>query len=62
MEGVMQLVAESSVADRRGLQLIGITLAALLMATTIIAAMLVHRGPNGDAYQSSHGICAQRLG
>jgi hypothetical protein len=56
----MHTMTDSSVADRRGLRLIGMALAALLLATTLIAAMLVHRGPTGES--SGYNFSAQRLG
>jgi hypothetical protein len=62
MEIAMHSMTEPSVADRRSLQLIGLTLAAMLTATTIIAAVLVHRGPAGDDHRSSYSTSAQRLG
>ena len=49
-------------ADRRGLQMIGITLAASMMAATIIAAILIHRGPAGEDYRSNYYTSAQRVG
>ena len=58
----MHTMTEQSVADRRGLRMIGIALAALLVATTLIAAMLVHRGPTGEATGSGYNFSAQRLG
>jgi hypothetical protein len=58
----MHTLTEPSVADRRGLQAIGMALAALLTATTIIAAILVHRGPASDDHRSSYSTSAQRLG
>jgi hypothetical protein len=58
----MQSLRETSVADRRGLQLIGMTLAASMIAATIISAILIHRGATGEDYRSSYTTSAQRLG
>jgi hypothetical protein len=62
MESVMHSLTEPSVADRRGLQMIGMALATLMLATTLIAAILVHRGPAGEDFRSSYGTSAQRHG
>lgn len=58
----MQSLTQPSAADRRGLQLIGMTLAASMMAATIISAILLHRGTTGEDYRSSYSTSAQRLG
>jgi len=57
----MDTLNEPAAADYRGLQVIGMMLAALLVTTTVIAAMLVHRGPAGEAYGSGYNTSAQRL-
>ena len=58
----MQSLTEPSAADRRGLQLIGVTLALSMMAATVIAGILIHRGPIGEEQRSSTTTSAQRVG